>query len=327
MQSYKEFHNNTSIEEELMLSYYDRLDESDKKLLPRIYIRQYIINEGIIDSLSAKGKQVLSNICNSVSDVVHFLDKIKNELSQHLKVILTETKNKIKDKLKGDKMFLQAVKKQINIDRNAFMHDILTCKEVSMFYTSKFTESILNSVSKSLRNLLVHKKHDVFEEIKEALNINVIDSMIQHLHKVPPFAWLDMLHHTGAHGAAHLIHGLSYITKRLGGPEFKLPVMASLLGLAFEYNVKGLIKHGLIEAAEIFSLPFVGLVVKTAGNVATFLAAYELCRELSASIEKFQHYDHKPKDHTLNHSQNIKSKNTLFHRSSLFHKHRKPIVK
>ena len=70
-------------------------------------------------------------------------------------------------------------------------------------------------------------------------------------------------------------------------PEFKLPVISSLFGIAFEYNVKGLIKHGLIEAAEIFSVPFVGLVVKTAGNVATFLAAYELCREISTDVEHF----------------------------------------
>lgn len=309
MHKYKDFHDNRSIlVEELMLYCYDNLCQEDKKHLYRLSVRQYVVNESVIDSLSRKGKEVLLKICNSVGDVVNLLDKIKTELHSQLKRVLTDTKNKLKTKLQGDQNFIKVVKNHIHSDRNAFMKDVMTCKNVSDFYTSKFTESIINSVYKSLRNLLVHRKHDVLDEIKEALNINMIDSVVQHLHKVPPFTWLDMLHHTGSHGVSHLVHCLSYLTKRLGGPEFKLPVMASILGLAFEYNIKGLIKHGLIEAADIFSIPFVGLVVKTAGNVATFLACYELCRELSASEESFQHYDHKLKDHDLQQKKNILSR-------------------
>lgn len=304
MRKYKDFHNNLDIREELMLYYYDNLIQEDRNCLHRLHVRQYVINESIIDTLSEKGKKVLLSICNSVSDVVHLLDRIKTELFKHLKEVLTTTKNNLKTKLQADGNFVKVVKKHISADRNAFMKDVMTCKEVSNFYTSKFTDSIINNVFKSLRNLLVHKKHDVFDEITEALNINILDNVVKHLHKVPPFTWLDMLHHTGSHGVSHLVHGLSYITKRLGGPEFKLPVMASILGLAFEYNVKGLIKHGLIEAADIFSIPFVGLVVKTAGNVATFLACYELCRELAASEESFQHYDHKPKEHNQQQKRN-----------------------
>lgn len=97
-----------------------------------------------------------------------------------------------------------------------------------------------------------------------------------------------MLHHKGTAGAEGMVKGLSYITKRLGGPEFTLPVISSILGIAFEWVSKGFVKHGLIDAAEIFSVPFVGLVIKTAGNVATFLACYELCKEISLSVDKWQ---------------------------------------
>jgi len=314
MLSYSEFCNDEfNIKETLMFFYYESLSNEDKEELHKFSLKRYMVNENVVNTLSAKGKQVLSNICNSVNSVVHFLEKIKKELYQHLSVILSSTKDKIKSKLAGDKDFIKSVKKQINIDKNAFVQDVKTCKDISSFYTSKFTESILKSVFTSLRNLIVHKKHDI---LKEGLNINVIDSVVQHLHKLPPFSWLDMLHHKGSHGASHLIHGLSYLTKKLGGPEFKLPVIASLLGLAFEYNIKGLVKHGLIDAAEIFSIPFVGIVVKTAGNVATFLACYELFKEISASVDSFQHYDHDTKDHHTD-NKGAHNKGTGVHKTTI----------
>jgi len=269
-----------------MVSLYDNLPIEEKVLLKKRDLNIFLVNEGIVSTLSEKGKEILKKISKTANNIFSFLNKIKEELSKHITEVLTNTKEKLKEKLKGDQVFISAVKKEIHVDKNAFLHDVKTCKDVSNFYTNKFKESILNDVMKSLYKLFkVKESLALFEN----LDINIIENLVKHLHKIPPFAWLDMLHHKGTEGAEHLINGLSYITKHLGGPEFKLPVISSLLGIAFEYNIKGLIKHGLIEASEIFSVPFIGLIIKTAGNVATFLAAYELCRELSTDIDHFNH--------------------------------------
>ena len=274
--------NEVSYKEELILSLYETLSNLEKIELPKYFLKECLINESVIKTLSEKGKNILQKLANTASNVISFLTNIKKELSKHITDVLTKSKELIKTKLSQDKNFLDAIKKELNADRNAFLHDVKTCKEVSDFYTTKFKECIINNVMETLKKFLTQK-----QSIKESLDFNVIDNLVKHLHKIPPYAWLDMLHHSGTHGAEHLVNGLSYITKHLGGPEFKLPVISSLFGIAFEYNIKGLIKHGLIEAAEIFSVPFVGLVIKTAGNVATFLAAYELCREMSTDVEHF----------------------------------------
>ena len=264
---------------------YKRISMDEEEADSLIINKESLESTLLVKLLDVSCKEILKKIASTSSSIVHFLDNLKSQLGEHLEKVLTETKNKIKEKLKEDKDFLLAVRKEINADRNAFLKDVKTCHEVSIFYTTKFKESILKDVMKSLHNLFLHKKH----VLHEGIDISMFDNLIQHLHKIPPFAWLDMLHHQGTNGAHHLINGLSYITKHLGGPSFVLPVIASLLGLAFEWNIKGLIKHGLIEAADIFSVPFIGLVVKTAGNVATFLACYELCREISASNDSFNH--------------------------------------
>jgi hypothetical protein len=277
-----------NFEESVMISLYENLTNEEKKYIKKNDVISYMVNESIVNTLSEKGKNILKKIASTANNIFNFLNKIKEELSKHISEVLTNTKNKLKEKLKGNQVFISAVKKEINSDRNAFLHDVKTCSEVSNFYINKFKDSMLNDVMKSLHNLFRTRESLIFED----LDINIIDHLVKHLNKMPPFAWLDMLHHKGAEGAAHLINGLSYITKHLGGPEFTLPVISSLLGIAFEYNVKGLIKHGLIEAAEIFSVPFIGLVIKTAGNVATFLAAYELCREISSDIDDFNKAHH-----------------------------------
>src|ERR1700761_5915068 len=110
MHTYKDFRNITDLKKELMLFCYDNLEESEKSALSR----SYVLNEGFIDSISDKGRKVLSKICNSVSDIIQFLDKIKKDLYQHLEIILTTTKDKLKAKLKADGNFIKVVKNQIN---------------------------------------------------------------------------------------------------------------------------------------------------------------------------------------------------------------------
>lgn len=248
----------------------------------------FLIKENVISAITATGKNILKKIAEKTKSLIDFINNIKTQLITHIDDILKNTKHKIKEKLKVDNNFISVVKKHISVDKNAFIKDVNTCKDVSDFYITKFNQSIVGEVMKALHNTF--KTSESF--VMESLDINVIEHLISHLHKLPPFAWLDMLHHKGTKGAEHIINGLSYITTKLGGPQFTLPVISSILGIAFEYNIKGLIKHGILHGAEIFSIPFVSLIIKTAGNVATFLAVHELCRELLMTDDEINHSHH-----------------------------------
>lgn len=280
----------------LRVHLYECLSENDKFILRKIDYKRVLINEGFVNTISNHGKEILKKLADRYNNIKSFLENIRLELSRHITEVLTTTKNKLKEKLKVNTVIIDSIKKEVNSDKNAFLHDMKTCQQVSEFYTSKFKDSIINNVMDSLHKLFLRKEKTIKEcVLNEGLDLHIIDNLIKHIHKIPPFAWLDMLHHKGTEGAEHLINGLSYITKHLGGPEFKLPVISSLLGLVFEYNIKGFIKHGLIEAAEIFTLPFVSIVIKTAGNIASFLALHELCKEIIASVEEHNgNAAHKP---------------------------------
>jgi len=89
----------------------------------------------------------------------------------------------------------------------------------------------------------------------------------------------------GTQGSEVIIQQLSIVTKKLGGPEFVLPIIAIILGIAFEYNIKGLAKHGLLEIVALYSIPFVAPIIKTVGLVATMIAAYELMVAIVAGVK------------------------------------------
>jgi hypothetical protein len=110
--------------------------------------------------------------------------------------------------------------------------------------------------------------------MKESLVMgkNVISSLIHGIEKVPPFSWLGKVKEMAEKGVNNIVAALSYFTQQLGGPKFEIPVIASLLAIAFEYNVKGLAKHGLLEVIGLATLPAIAILIKTIAYVATFIA-------------------------------------------------------
>ena len=104
------------------------------------------------------------------------------------------------------------------------------------------------------------------------LNENIVGDFIHKIEAIPPFSWLHKVKEMGEAGANAIIAVLSEVTAKLGGPKFVLPVIASLLGLALEYNIKGLAKSGLVDTAAYFTVPFLIPVIKFIGWVATFIA-------------------------------------------------------
>jgi hypothetical protein len=84
----------------------------------------------------------------------------------------------------------------------------------------------------------------------------------------------------GEKGANAIIKGISSITQKLGGPAFVLPALAVVVGLALEYNIKGLAKYGILDVAGMAAFPVITIAVKFVAYVATAIAAVILVDEL-----------------------------------------------
>jgi hypothetical protein len=123
----------------------------------------------------------------------------------------------------------------------------------------------------------------VVEKLQIINESNMISKFVDGLSHIPPFSWLHQVQHMGEKGAQSVIKGLSFITQKAGGPEIVLPVISAILGIAFEYNVKGLIKGGLIDMIEAYAIPFIGVIVKVIGYIATFIAVVDLIDEVTGS--------------------------------------------
>jgi len=252
--------------------------------------------------MSDKAKEALQKIVTAAKDAVNFVGKIKEQLLEWCNKIISTTKDKIKGKLQADGKFMKAVKDKLSHDKNAFIKDLKTCTEVVNFYKNSLVNNIVKSFTTNLSGFL--SKEDTGLTLQEKLLLiqegnNMIDKLVGGIAHIPPFSWLHDLAHLGEKGANKAIGLLSNITNKLGGPAFTLPVIGAILGIAFEYNIKGLAKHGLLEVVEFFTIPFVGIIIKSIGYAATFIAVYEIINHLAGTNkshgEEQEHTGHENK--------------------------------
>ena len=221
---------------------------------------------------SDKAKDTLKKALDIAKNATDFIVKIKDALVKYIKTILSDTKNKIQSKLQSDNKFTGKVKELAKSSTEELKKDLQTAKEVIGFYTTKMTDSLLGKVEGGMKEVLVGSHQPVVESLLLEGNNNVIAKLFHGLETIPPFNWLHNVAHLGEKGANSILGALSKFTHNLGGPEFTLPVIATLIGIAFEYNIKGLAKSGLIDIVAFFSIPFVAVVIKILGWVATFMA-------------------------------------------------------
>jgi hypothetical protein len=263
--------------------------------------KSYLINENFFDKLkqrydkakivakdiSQQAKDALEKIVDAAKQATEFVVKIKDVLSKSINNILTTGKEKIKGKLKVDENFKNKIKEVYKHDKNAFYQDYKLCKEVYKFYTGLFKTKIIDSITAGLTKFLnsEDKEVAVAENLMYITENNMISKLVDGLTHIPPFIWLHKVQHMGEKGASEVIKGLSFVTQKLGGPEVVLPVMAAIFGIAFEYNVKSLIKHHLIDMTIEYAIPFVGWAIKVIGWTATFIAAVDLIDELTGAHE------------------------------------------
>lgn len=279
----------------------DIISLNERRLINDINIDD-IINENFYDKLKTrydkakivskdmnqKAKDALEKVVKAANKATDFLEKIKSLLDKHVKLILTNTKDKIKLKLKSNQEFVKTIKTKISSDKSAFLAELEIMKEVIAFYQTKFYLSLESKILNTISLLLTSDDKDI--SISEKLEMitegsNMIDKLVHRLNSKPPFSWLEEIQKIGEKGSNLIIKQLSLITNKLGGPYFDLPVIASLLGIAFEYNIKGLTKHGLLDIISEYSVPFIGIVVRTVGYIATMIATYEVIKIVSSEYK------------------------------------------
>lgn len=235
--------------------------------------QRYDKAKDVVSNLSDNAKTALNTLVSKAKDILSFITEIKNIIIKYFKDISTNTVNKIKDKLLKDVNFVNKTKELFNAEKNEFINDLKTAKNVTLFYKDKFLNILLEKIDKVLKDLL--NKEDL--PVSESLllnegNDNVISKLLSNISHIPPFSWLHDVAHAGEKGATFIINKLSTLTANLGGESFELPIIATLLGIAFEYNIKGLIKGGLLNVVATYSIPFIGVIVTVLGIMATFLA-------------------------------------------------------
>ena len=266
---------------------YLALPIEDKEYLSINELNEYNINESFIDRINARGKKVLDTIISISKNITDFLSKIKEDLTKYLSTYFTGARNNIKKKLLKDKKIEDLIKEKLSADRVAFIKDLKTCKNVFNFYTNDFFGGFINNIVHSLRSHFLSKS--VTESlVNEGLNVEAVDKVVISVTENPPFSWLTGIHEIASKGVDKLIALLSWITTKLGGPSFVLPVMASIIGLYLEHGTESLITVGIIKAIEFFAIPFVALIIEFISHVALILTIYELCVEISSSINKFE---------------------------------------
>ncbi|MCK9417647.1 hypothetical protein M0Q97_13475 [Candidatus Dojkabacteria bacterium] len=255
-------------------------------------LSEYLINENFFDKLKDRydkaatvvknipdnAKNALNSIIDAAKTSVEFVKNLVSQLNVYIKKMITVTSDNIKNKLKIDQNFIKQIKETNAKNKNGLLNDMKECKNVVSFYKDKLTGILSTKLTTAFTQVVTSEDLPVEEKInymKESLTMgkNVISSLIHGIEKVPPFSWLGKVKEMAEKGVNSVVAALSYFTQQLGGPKIEIPVIASLLAIAFEYNVKGLAKHGLLEIIGLATLPAIAILIKTIAYIATFVAA------------------------------------------------------
>lgn len=252
-----------------------------------------VINESFWDKLSSRvdkaeevsnvlpeeSEGILKKLIKKAGQAMNFIGKLIESAKNWITNVITDVKNKVTEKLKGDSKFSEAVKKVASEDENGFVKDLKTSGTVFSFYKKDLLGSMLNSIKKSLGSFFTKEQEPIPENFEYITNEgkNVLSTFIHGIEKIPPFSWLHKVATLGEKGAGKIIEGLSYITNNLGGPKFALPVIAILLGVAFEYKIKGAVKHGILS---VLGDAFTGGLLSVISWIATFIAAIIMMDEI-----------------------------------------------
>jgi hypothetical protein len=250
----------------------------------------------VVSNLSDKAKDALQAIVSKAKDILSFIGSIKDIITNAAKDIFNNTFNKIKAKLQSDKSFKQKTEELLSKNKNGLVSELKTAKDVVVFYKTKFVTAISTQIENALKSLLGKEDLPVVPTTESLIlegENNVISKLLGNISHIPPFSWLHEVAHAGQKAANTVIKTLSNLTEKIGGPSFTLPTIAVLLGIAFEINVKGLVKGGLLNMVATYSVPFLGIIINTLGVIATFLATISIIDSIAGTnIGGGKHEEH-----------------------------------
>jgi hypothetical protein len=255
----------------------------------RFGIQNYIstnesLNEGFFDKLkerfpkatavsqllSDKAESVLSGILQKCKDAVSFVAQMKQGIKELFTNTITASKTLFEEQFKTGKLKdkLEEIKKTQN---EGLLADIKTMKSVTDFYRKRFLGKVMSTTDTNLTQFLTNEQEPVVESL-ETLNEagNVIATLVHKIEAIPPFSWLHKVAQAAEKGINFLIQALSDLTVALGGPTFKMPVIALILAVGVEYMVKSTTGHWLLELVGPTPL---GTAIKGIKIVASFIAS------------------------------------------------------
>lgn len=273
----------TKSEKRILDSEFKRLTESLNESFFDTLKNRYDKAKLVATEFSDNAKSALKKLLDASKSALDFIKWIKDKLMESINSMITTTKESIMNKLKGDSKLISIIKEKMESEKDNLVKDLKVCSDVVKFYKEKMTGSLLSKVEVGVKEVLVGSDQPVTESLILEGDNNVISKLFHGIEHIAPFSWLHEVQKAGERGATFIIKALSGFTEKLGGPSFVLPVIASILGIAFEMNVKGLSKQGLLNVVEFFSIPFVSWIIKIVGWVATFIAVTDLVDEIFGS--------------------------------------------
>ena len=226
----------------------------------------------VVKNFNTDAKNALEKIIDISKDATDFVKNLLNNITNSIKNILNKSKLKIIEKIKSSNEIISKIK-EIK-DKNAILKEIKDSAALIKFYNEKFTQSLVKMIQDAFSKLLssneqpvIEKNIDLFQNPK-----NVISKLIHHIESVPPFSWLDNVKDIGEKNANKVFNLISDFTKKLGGPALNLPIVAGLLGVVLENEIKSYVKQGLIDMIAFYSIPFVSILIKVVGWIATLIS-------------------------------------------------------
>lgn len=235
------------------------------------------VNEGF-DWIKKKGAEFTQELSKKSEKAWIWIKKKGEEALQLIKDVLAKMdsvganilknlKNKLFSSYVKSEEFAKKVKKT---NQPKLKQELSDVKELVQFYTDKFIKLLKDATGKALVGLF-GKKELVTEKVTVGKLFKKILSTVE---KIPPFSWLNSIAHLAEKGFNKTFEGLSKLSKNLGGPEARVPLIAGLLGILFEYKFKGGFKAGVLKpvAKLLGADPAIGTFITVVSIIATVIA-------------------------------------------------------
>jgi hypothetical protein len=219
--------------------------------------------------LSDKAEKMLGDLIQKAKDAVSFVKKIVSGIKEFFIKGIENGKSIFTEQIKQGKL-KDKIEELANTKKDGLKKDLSVLKEVITWYRKEFLGKLTSSVEKNMTDFTTKEQEPIAESFNINEGKNVISTLIHGLESIPPFSWLQEVAKAGEAGTNNLIKAISDLTKKLGGPEIQLPVIALLIGITIEQIVKNTTGHWILEI--VGSTTPIGQAISALKMIAAFIA-------------------------------------------------------